>query len=639
MKKRIHLAFIMFIIMFAILIFKIAFIKTVYGKRYEHAAASQNNYDEVVPASRGRIFDSNNTVLAESVPIYDVILEPIILDSLNETERNTSVSSLSSILEISESTLKNYISKDEKGNLINNTYYLPIAKGISSETARQIEDKNLKGVWLEKKEKRKYPYGTSACHVIGFVNGTNMRGIEKYYNSYLEGKDGRIVKQYNGANLSSVEYYEPENGCDVITTIDSVIQKAAEDAVLEAMEMFPCETASVIVTEPSTGKVLASASSGIFDPNTPSVPLDNPNFNSLSYEEQSAYLNNLWNNYNVSSTFEPGSIFKPMLLCGALDENIISDNSTFLCEGFMQVADRRIHCIKRTGHGSETLEQAVSASCNVSMMDVGLKMGAELFYKYQTDFGFGSKTGIDLPSEVSASSLRYSPEALGPVELATGSIGQSFNCTPIQAITAFNALANGGYIMKPYVVNEIKDSSGMTVYKNEPVKVKQAVSSESCALMKKYLISVVDNGTGKKAKVEGYSIAGKSGTGEQGNRDEDTYTITFAGYFPAEDPKISALVIIDKPKDYADGVTTAAPIFKTLAEKIIDYMNFEPTTVSIETNPLPDFTGYDISDAEEVLTRLGLEFKIVGTEETVVNQFPKGETAVYDKMEVILYTQ
>ena len=199
--------------------------------------------------------------------------------------------------------------------------------------------------------------------------------------------------------------------------------------------------------------------------------------------------------------------------------------------------------------------------------------------------------------------------------------------------------ANGGYIMKPYVVNEIKDSSGMTVYKNEPVKVKQAVSSESCALMKKYLISVVDNGTGKKAKVEGYSIAGKSGTGEQGNRDEDTYTITFAGYFPAEDPKISALVIIDKPKDYADGVTTAAPIFKTLAEKIIDYMNFEPTTVSIETNPLPDFTGYDISDAEEVLTRLGLEFKIVGTEETVVNQFPKGETAVYDKMEVILYTQ
>lgn len=193
--------------------------------------------------------------------------------------------------------------------------------------------------------------------------------------------------------------------------------------------------------------------------------------------------------------------------------------------------------------------------------------------------------------------------------------------------------------MKPYVVNEIKDISGMTVYKNEPVKVKQAVSSESCALMKKYLISVVDNGTGKKAKVEGYSIAGKSGTGEQGNRDEDTYTITFAGYFPAEDPKISALVIIDKPKDYADGVTTAAPIFKTLAEKIIDYMNFEPTTVSIETNPLPDFTGYDISDAEEVLTRLGLEFKIVGTEETVVNQFPKGETAVYDKMEVILYTQ
>lgn len=636
MNKKIRIFLILFIITLSVLISKIAMIKIVYGERYKQAAESQNNYDKSIPASRGRILDCNQNVLAESVPVYDVILEPIILAELEDEDIDKTISSLSDILDIQQKELTSCLSKDENGNLINNTYYMPVAKGISAETARKIEAENLKGVWLEKKEKRRYPYGTLACHTIGFINGLNSGGIEKYYDKYMSGKNGRIIRQYDDSGLASTEYYEPEDGCDIITTIDTNIQKAAEEAVEEAMNTFPCETSAAMVMDVKTGKILASAASGIFDPNEPSVPLNNIDFEKLSYEEQSEYLNMVWANYNISSTFEPGSIFKPMLLCGALDENIISDSSTFFCDGFKQVADRRIHCIRRTGHGNETLEEAVSSSCNVAMMDVGLKMGADLFYKYQTDFGFGLKTGIDLPGEVSASSLLYTPDALGPVELATSSIGQSFNCTPIQAITAFSALANGGYIMKPYIVSEIKDKKGMTVYKNEPAVLRQAVSSESCELMKKYLISVVDNGTGKKAKVNGYSIAGKSGTGEQGNRDDDQYTITFIGYFPAEDPEISALVIIDKPKEYADGVTTAAPVFKNLALKIIDYMNFESNLPS--ENTLPDFTGYELSAAENMLNELNLSFKSVGTGNSVLNQFPKAGAEITNKTQVILYT-
>ncbi len=631
MNRRIRHIRILFILILLLLFAKIAWIKLIYGDEYEAAAINQGGIDKEIPAVRGRILDRNGNILAESVPVYDVILEPIILAGCEDEATDKTVSSISSLLDIPKSELYGYLQKD--------TYYQSIAKSVSAEKAKEIEAEGLTGVWLEKKQERRYPYGTLACHIVGFTNGMNSKGIEAYYDNVLEGRAGRMVRQYENGS-SSVQYYEPRDGSDVITTIDVNIQKFAEDGVIEVLETFPCETASVLVMDPYTGELLACASSNVFDPNSPTSPMpeNKEYFDLLSYSEQSAYLNGLWNNFNISSTFEPGSIFKPMLICGALDEGIVDENSAFYCDGFKQVEDRTIHCIRRSGHGSLTLQEAISVSCNVAAMDIGEAMGRELFYKYQLDFGFGQKTGIDLPGEVSAASLLFAVNAIGPVELATCSIGQSFNCTPLQAITAFCALANGGGVMEPYVVKSI-ENSGTTEYEKAPRIVRKAVSEESCALITKYLLSVVDDGTGKKASIDGYKIAGKSGTGQQGNRDDDQYTVSFIGFFPAEDPKAAVLVVIDKPEEYADGVTTAAPAFKSVAEKIISYMNIPPSE-SVESAGLilPDFTGMAVDSAIEIIEGSGLEYITVGDGNTVTGQFPKGGDEVSEKSQIILYT-
>lgn len=641
MSKRIKLIGYIFSAILIFLIIKIGWIKIIYGKEYEAAAVSQTMVDKTVPSERGTIYDANGNILAESTPVYDVILEPRILAEAEDEDLENTFTCLSEITGISINELNSYMEKNDDGTLKYDTYYLPILKEISAQTAKEIEEKNLVGVWLEQKESRVYPYGVSACHIVGFKNGSSSFGIENSYNNYLTGKDGRTVRQYEKGS-SEVIYYPPENGCSVISTIDINIQKIAEEGVKEAMEEFPCETASILVMEPDTGKILASASSNTFDPNNPTVPVnyDQNEFQSLDSEKQAEILNSTWNNFNVSSTFEPGSIFKPMLVCGALDENIITTSSTFYCEGYKDVADRRIHCIRRTGHGAESLNDSIANSCNSVMMEIAQAEGAELFYKYQKDFGFGSKTGVDLPFETGASTLMYTADQLGPVELATSSIGQSFNCTPLQALTAFCSIANGGKIMQPYVVSKVIDENGYTVLENTPTAIRTVISQETCDIMNEYLQAVVEEGTGKKAQVEGYKIAGKSGTGEQGDRSADRYTITFTGYFPADDPKAAMLVVIDKPEEYADGVTTAAPCFGNTAKKILEYMNIKPEgeTAKSDDISMPLLTGMSVSDASSALESLGINYTLVGTGKTITNQFPKEGEIISESTAVVLYS-
>lgn len=641
MSKRIKLIGYLFSAILIFLIIKIGWIKIIYGKEYEAAVVSQTMVDKTVPSERGSIYDANGNILAESTPVYDVILEPRILAEAEDEDLENTFACLSEITGISINELNSYMEKNDDGTLKYDTYYLPILKEISAQTAKEIEEKKLVGVWLEQKESRVYPYGVSACHIVGFENGNSSFGIENSYNSYLTGKDGRTVRQYENGS-SEVIYYPLENGCSVISTIDVNIQKIAEEGVKEAMEEFPCETASILVMEPDTGKILASASSNTFDPNNPTVPVnyDQNEFQSLDSEKQAEILNSTWNNFNVSSTFEPGSIFKPMLVCGALDENIITTSSTFYCEGYKDVADRRIHCIRRTGHGAESLKDSIANSCNSVMMEIAQAEGAELFYKYQKDFGFGSKTGVDLPFETGASTLMYTADQLGPVELATSSIGQSFNCTPIQALTAFCSIANGGKIMQPYAVSKVIDENGYTVLENTPTAIRTVISQETCDIMNEYLQAVVEEGTGKKAQVAGYKIAGKSGTGEQGDRSSDRYTITFIGYFPADDPKAAMLVVIDKPEEYADGVTTAAPCFGNTAKKILEYMNIEPEgeTAKSDTVSMPLLTGMSVSEASSALESLGINYTLVGTGETITNQFPKEGESISENAAVVLYS-
>lgn len=642
MNKKLSLVGCVFTILLILLVLRIIWLKTVHGEEYTASALSQNMIDKTVPSVRGSIYDSNGNVLAASVPVYDVILEPIILAEADETtdgkaSENT-VGVLSEILDIQKSELNSYLEKNGDGSLKYDTYYLPVAKDVPLSTAEKIQDASLTGVWLEQKEDRVYPFGVSACHVVGFKRGMNSFGLENSYDSFLSGKDGRMVRQYDGGTAET-KYYPPQNGCSVISTIDMNIQRFAEEGVAEAMAEFPCETAAVLVMDPCSGALLACAASNVFDPNEPSIPVsyDSNEFDSLDGEDQSKILNGLWNNYNISSTFEPGSIFKPLLVCGALDEGLVTEESVFDCPGYRDIADRRIHCIRRSGHGTLSLEESIAYSCNCAMMDIAGAEGAELFYKYQRDFGFGYKTGVDLPFESGASTLLYSADRLGPVELATSSIGQSFNCTPIQALTAFSSIANGGQIMRPYCVDSVIDGDGLTVFKNEPESIRTVMSEDTCAIMNDYLLSVVEYGTGKKAAVAGYEIAGKSGTGEQGDRAQDEYTITFIGYFPADDPKAAMLVVIDKPEEYADGVTTAAPVFGRTAEKILEYMGAEPETDDSPTAVMPDLTNFSPEDAVSELEAFSIGAKVIGEGSKVTSQFPAAGEEIAEGSSVLLY--
>lgn len=637
---------------FLFLILRVSYLKICYGKEYETKALSQQlrAEDQILPPHRGKILDRNGAVLAQSVPVYDVILEPITLDSLKSDPSydhlvTETLSKLSEKLSIPLSQLQQYLEKDAAGQLCYPTYYLPIAKEIPASLAMEIEQLHLTGVWLEEKEKRQYPNGSLACKVVGFQRGENQWGLEQSYNPYLSGKNGRCFRQYD-ASLGAVDElnFPPIHGDTVLTTIDSQIQKFAEEGVSYAMELFPCETAAILVMNPTTGEIYAMADSNSFDLNAPAKPtfLTEKDWKALSAEEQSRLLNHQWMNYCITSTFEPGSIFKPLVVGAALDEGLITNDSTFYCAGFKQVADRKIHCIRRSGHFDETLEEVISNSCNCAMMEIAEKMGPQTFFHYQKDFGFGEATGIDLPNESDCSALLYEEEDLGPVELATSSFGQSFNCTPLQALNALNVIANGGNLMRPYVVKTIFDETGAIKEEIHPTSIRTVLSPSSCQQVTDYLQAVVDHGTGKKAQVEGFSIAGKSGTGQQGDRSKEQYTITFAGFAPAEDPSFSMIVVLDQPKDYADGVTTAAPIFQRVAQKILDYQKIQPqVSADSETDTfitLPDFTGQGINTARSFLNDQKISTHIAGRGTEVISQFPKAGAAIEQNATVYLYT-
>ena len=409
--------------------------------------------------------------------------------------------------------------------------------------------------------------------------------------------------------------------------------------------------AAILVMNPNTGEVYAMADSPTFDSNTPSDPTTvntseefATQWAAMTDEEQLEYLTESWKNFNITNTFEPGSIYKPMVVAAALEEGIISENDTFVCNGSKTVYDREISCWQQSGHGTQTVEDVLANSCNVAMMDIGEKMGVSLFYKYQKDFGFGEKTGIDLPGEESAANLMFAENAIGPVELATMSFGQSFNCTAIQVLTAFSAVINGGNLMQPYVVSQIIDSDGEIIYEKTPTLVRKVISEETSNTVRKYLQAVIDTGTGKKAKIEGYAIGGKTGTAQQAIRANEQYTVTFVGFLPVDNPEIIAIAILDRPAGYTEGSTSAAPMLKGLLENIIKYLGI-PKTEAVDENSeaaantivLDDLTQYSTNDAIMYLSMKGLNYQVVGEGSVVTSSVPHAGTEVAEDSTVIVY--
>lgn len=642
------------------LVGRVFYIKTVHGEEYEKAAKTQQvSQGTIISPNRGIILDRNKQALAVSTTVYNVILDCRVLSQADAKIQEKTVLALSEALsddeeKIDAAVLRDYIAINTatgKPNL--DSSWKILKRKVDKSVVDKLKEQGITtGVVYEKDTKREYTLKTVASHVLGFIRGDTKLGLEAQYNTEMSGVPGRKFTAYDDSSSAVTQEIPAEDGNTIITTLDYTIQQYAETAVKDAMAEYNPENAAVLVMNPNTGEILAMASGHPFDNNNPAEPLEMSDaafassWEMKNTEEQYEYLNNVWNNFNVSSTFEPGSIFKPMVVAAALEEEIITTNSTYECYGHKMVSGEKIHCNKTTGHGHQSLEDVLANSCNVGMMDIGEKMGKNIFYKYQKDFGIGTKTGIDLPGEASASSLMHAEDSIGPVDLATMSFGQSFNCTTIQILSAFSAVINGGNLMKPYIVSQVVDKDGIVINETKPEIVRKVISKQTSDIVRNYSKSVIDRGTGKKAKVEGYSIGGKTGTAQQGNRKEEKYTVSYCTFLPVEKPELAIISVIHLPPNYADGVTSAGPMTKKLLESIIKYKAMEPAYVvdgaamassKKAVVAIGDYVGMTLPNVSIELDNMGVDYETVGVGNLVTSQAPHSGTEVEEGSKIILY--
>ena len=663
-KAKGRFAFILFVFMIAmsVLMTRVVYLKIVHGAEYEAEAKKQqiNRYDVEIAANRGSILDRNEQVLAVSTAVFNVALDPLQLaDEKKPEEQERTLTTLCEYFpELNYSDLKYHITLDPTTGEINSpNHWKYLVKGIERDVKEKLEAENLKGVYFEQTSRRSYPLKSLACHLIGFVRGGASWGLEGYYADEMTGTPGRSFILYQGADRVTYQEYPAQDGSTIVTTLDYTIQQYAEEVVQETMKEWPSQNVAAMVMNPNTGEIYAMAAADKFDLNDPSNPLAletdaefKERWEAMTTQEQSDYLNKMWRNFCVSDTYEPGSIYKPITVAAALEVGLIDMNDTFTCNGTIHVAGVDIRCANRSGHNTIDVTEILAQSCNPGVVQIAEKLGAETFYKYQKEFGFGQDTGIDLPGEPGAdawSRVMHPLSAIGPSELATMSFGQTFNCSTIQMATAFSALINGGNLVRPYVVAQIKDSTGTVIKEHGTEIVRKVISRETSDTLRSALKATVDHGTGKKIQIPGYSIGCKTGTGEQGSRTrDDLWTMTHMAYFPAENPQYLVFTVIHIPDEYQDGVQSTGPMTKKLMENIIKYKNLEPTESedaaplkSGQTVTMPEYIGSSAYQATLDLDAQGLNYKIVGTGNQITNQVPKVGTDVEIGSEVILYVE
>ena len=594
MHNKLYIVFGVLCILFVALIFRLMYIEYTSGEKYEKIVLSQQEYDStIIPYKRGDIVDSKGTVLATSVDVYNVILDSKVLHA-NEEKISSTIAYLTQCFpEITADQVNQEITDNPDRE------YTVLAKHVSYEEKAAFEalmngedtKDQIAGIWFEKEYTRTYPYNSLASAMIGFANATTgVIGLENQYNDTLNGTNGRSYGYLNADSNLEQTVIEPENGYSLVATIDTNIQSIVESAILQANEEMKQETegqatgsnnTAVLVMDPQNGDVLAMASYPNFDLNNPkdlSAYFTEEELAGMSDEDKMNQLNKLWQNYTISNTFEPGSTFKPFTEAMGLDSGSLRGDETYICDGSEWVSGHEIHCVNRSGHGTEDLRGALRDSCNDALMQMVRAIGPANFAKYSREYGFGQKTGIDLPGEASTASLIFSEEQLARTEsnLAVSSFGQGFNVTMIQLASSFCSLINGGNIYQPHVVKKIVDGSGNTVQEISPVVTKETVSQEVSDTLRDYMYRVVSEGTGAKAAVEGYAIGGKTGTAEKVPRGSGNYVVSFIGFAPVDDPQVVVYVVVDEPH-VADQshCSQSSYIAKNIFSQILPYMNIE----------------------------------------------------------------
>ncbi len=589
MQKKLVGIFGIVVLAFALLVGRVTYINASNGEEYTKVVLDQQQYDSrVIPFKRGDIVDRNGTKLATSERVYNVILD---VKAMLEDEDSVdpTIQVLKDCFEIEEETVRNLI--EEKPS----SRYEVLKKSIDYNTAREFEEideddenyPNIKGIWLEEDYIRTYPYETLACDVIGFTADGNVgnNGIEASYNSILNGTDGREYGYQDESASLERTVKEPENGSTVVSTIDLQIQSVVEEHVLAFNEAHKNEARTgegsantgVIVMNPQNGEILAEASYPNYDLNNPrdlTRYYSKEEIQSMGDEEKVEALTSLWNNFCVNEVYEPGSTFKPFTVAAGLELGNLTGDETYYCGGKLHVGDYDIHCNNRSGHGTQTLRQAIENSCNVALMEIGADLGVEEFTRYQEQFGFGKQTGIDLPGEQEG--VLYTAENMDSASLATNAFGQNFDVTMTQMAAGFCSLINGGEYYQPHVVKQIQDENGNVTENKDSVLIGRTVSEETSQIIKDYMYSVVEEGTGSSAAVEGYDIGGKTGTAEKHPRGQGNYLVSFIGYAPQEDPQVMIYVVIDEPNvavqsDSKLATTLAADIMK----EILPYLGVE----------------------------------------------------------------
>lgn len=590
------------------------------GNKYTQQVLTQSQQqytDTRVPFRRGSITDRNGTMLANSVKVYNLILDCVEINN-NEKYKDPTKAALEEYFDIEQDVVDGLLTNEDTKD----SRYQILKKEVTMDERRAFEEslevpeskeeretlgeeeitrrQRVKGIYFEDTYKRIYPLGSLACDVIGFTDAgdTATWGLEGYYNSTLNGTNGRTFGYLSDDSSLEQNIIDPVNGKNLTTTLDATIQEIVEkyisafDRALSAgpnnkknVKKRGAENIAVIIQNPNNGEILAMASSGTYDLNNPrdlSGSYTEYEIENMDNEETKEALFDMWKNYCVSQNFEPGSTFKPVVVASALESGAITEENRFICDGGEEVGVDYVRCaVYPDSHGSQSLGEVIQNSCNDGMMAIGRKMGTNLFLEYQRKFNFGTRTGIDLPSEETG--LLFSEDNMYEMELSTSAFGQGFNCTMIQEISAISAAINGGTYYQPHLVKEITDEDGKTVKNVNPNVLKQPISEEVSAKIREYMGLSVTNGTSRAAKVQGYSMGGKTGTAEKLNeKEKGNYLVSFIGFAPLDKPEMVIYTVVDTPNVEKQASSSYAQyLAQAIMSEVLPYMNIyqdEPTT-------------------------------------------------------------
>ena len=562
-RKKVMIVFVavFFIMMFLIgrLVYLMIFCSEYYGNKAENLHERERD----IKAARGKLLDANGTVLATNKSVCTI---SVIHNQMEEPEKV--IAMLVKELGIPEETARKRV---EKVSSIER-----VKTNVAKETGDAIRAYGLSGVKVDEDYKRYYPYGTLASKVLGFTGADNqgILGLEVKYDEYLQGTNGKILTLTDARGIeienAGESRLEPVNGYDLCLSLDYNIQMYCEQAAKKVCTKKSADSVSVIVMNPQNGELMAMVNYPEFDLNNP-FTLAGDTGEAVSAEEKQNLLNKMWRNQCISDTYEPGSTFKIITAAAALEEGVVKLDDAFFCPGYKIVEDRRIRCARTTGHGAETFETGIMNSCNPVFMELGERLGAENFAGYFKQFGLLSKTNIDLPGE--AGTIMHKTENIGPVELATISFGQSFQITPIQLVTTVSSIINGGTRVTPHFGVSVQDADGNTVKTFSYETHENICTAETSETMRYLLEKVVSEGTGKNAKIEGFSIGGKTATSQTLPRSDHKYISSFLGFAPADNPQVLVLVVINNPQGIYYGGTIAAPVAKEIFENILPYLD------------------------------------------------------------------